>query len=293
VRATRALRPSCSSSTCPQLVALAVRESGKTPRQWAIGEVREAVDYLRYYAARIRSEFKHASASAARPRRLHQSVEFSVGDLHRTGRRGAGRRQCRAGKSLLSRAVRSRLRAVQLLHEAGVPDVRRCSCCRETARRSARGWSPMRACAAWCSPARPPRRVRSRAAGASADDVPLIAETGGQNAMIVDSTALPEQVVATCCARRSIRRDSAARRCGCCACSARSPTPVLTMLEGAMRELRVGRSGDIATDVGPLIDEQARARIEAHLQEDAAQHALPQSAVERVRARRIRATDVD
>jgi RHH-type proline utilization regulon transcriptional repressor/proline dehydrogenase/delta 1-pyrroline-5-carboxylate dehydrogenase len=95
--------------------------------------------------------------------------------------------------------------------------------------------------------------------------VPFIAETGGQNAMIVDSTALPEQVVVD--VLRSAF-DSAGQRCSALRllCLQREiATPVLTMLEGAMRELRVGNPAELATDVGPLIHGEARARIEAHL----------------------------
>jgi RHH-type proline utilization regulon transcriptional repressor/proline dehydrogenase/delta 1-pyrroline-5-carboxylate dehydrogenase len=83
--------------------------------------------------------------------------------------------------------------------------------------------------------------------------------------MIVDSTALPEQVVAD--VLRSAF-DSAGQRCSALRllCLQREiADPILTMLEGAMQELRVGNPADIATDVGPLIDEQARAGIDAHL----------------------------
>ena len=101
-------------------------------------------------------------------------------------------------------------------------------------------------------------------------EVPLIAETGGQNAMIVDSTALPEQVIGD--VLRSAF-DSAGQRCSALrllCLQHEIAEPMLTMLEGAMRELRVGNPADIATDVGPLIDQAARARIQAHLQTFAA-----------------------
>jgi len=96
-------------------------------------------------------------------------------------------------------------------------------------------------------------------------DVPLVAETGGQNAMIVDSTALPEQVVSD--VLRSAF-DSAGQRCSALRvlCLQQEIAPaVLQMLEGAMRELRVGDPACITTDVGPLIDPEAQERIEDHL----------------------------
>src|SRR5690606_16985054 len=96
--------------------------------------------------------------------------------------------------------------------------------------------------------------------------VPLIAETGGMNAMLVDSTALPEQAV-----RDVVRSafDSAGQRCS----AARVlfvqrdvADRVLRMLVGAMEELTIGDPFDYATDVGPVIDEDARAQLEAHKQ---------------------------
>jgi RHH-type proline utilization regulon transcriptional repressor/proline dehydrogenase/delta 1-pyrroline-5-carboxylate dehydrogenase len=96
--------------------------------------------------------------------------------------------------------------------------------------------------------------------------VPLIAETGGQNAMIVDSSALPEQVVAD--ALRSAF-DSAGQRCSSLrvlCLQEEIAAPVLSMLQGAMQELRIGDPAHLDTDVGPLIDEAARARIETYVQ---------------------------
>jgi RHH-type proline utilization regulon transcriptional repressor/proline dehydrogenase/delta 1-pyrroline-5-carboxylate dehydrogenase len=94
--------------------------------------------------------------------------------------------------------------------------------------------------------------------------VPLIAETGGQNAMIVDSSALPEQVVTDVvtsaflsvgqrcsCLRVLFVQDDVARR-------------ILDMLAGAMAELAIGDPGLLATDVGPVIDEDSRATLERH-----------------------------
>jgi RHH-type proline utilization regulon transcriptional repressor/proline dehydrogenase/delta 1-pyrroline-5-carboxylate dehydrogenase len=93
----------------------------------------------------------------------------------------------------------------------------------------------------------------------------LIAETGGQNAMIVDSSALPEQVVADVIASAF---DSAGQRCSALRvlCLQRDVADrILPMLEGAMRELALGSPDRLSIDVGPVIDEDARRGIEAHI----------------------------
>jgi RHH-type transcriptional regulator, proline utilization regulon repressor / proline dehydrogenase / delta 1-pyrroline-5-carboxylate dehydrogenase len=100
---------------------------------------------------------------------------------------------------------------------------------------------------------------------ARAPIVPLIAETGGQNAMVVDSSALAEQVVADIVQSAF---DSAGQRCSALRllCLQEDIAPrVLELLEGAMDELVIGDPGDLATDVGPVIDEAAREALEAHI----------------------------
>jgi RHH-type proline utilization regulon transcriptional repressor/proline dehydrogenase/delta 1-pyrroline-5-carboxylate dehydrogenase len=97
----------------------------------------------------------------------------------------------------------------------------------------------------------------------------LIAETGGMNAMIVDSSSLPEQVVADAL---SSAFDSAGQRCSALRvlCIQNDVAPVmLAMLEGAMRELTVGDPRRLATDIGPVIDADARAPLLAHSRRDA------------------------
>src|SRR5262249_17835629 len=94
----------------------------------------------------------------------------------------------------------------------------------------------------------------------------LIAETGGQNAMIVDSSALPEQVVddVITSAFRSAGQRCSALRILCL------PEPaadkMLAMLKGAMRELRVGDPGELETDIGPVIDEAAQRGLLEHVE---------------------------
>jgi RHH-type transcriptional regulator, proline utilization regulon repressor / proline dehydrogenase / delta 1-pyrroline-5-carboxylate dehydrogenase len=96
-------------------------------------------------------------------------------------------------------------------------------------------------------------------------NVPLIAETGGQNCMIVDSTALTEQVVADALASAF---DSAGQRCSALrvlCLQEEIAGKVLDMLQGAMAELEMGDPAGIATDVGPVIDADAKANLEKHI----------------------------
>jgi RHH-type proline utilization regulon transcriptional repressor/proline dehydrogenase/delta 1-pyrroline-5-carboxylate dehydrogenase len=107
--------------------------------------------------------------------------------------------------------------------------------------------------------------------------VPLIAETGGLNAMIVDSTALPEQVVAdvvTSAFRSAGQRCSALRLL---LLQADVAEPILTMLKGAMDMLVVGDPAACETDIGPVIDSSAKARLDAYLESQSARvlHRVP------------------
>jgi RHH-type proline utilization regulon transcriptional repressor/proline dehydrogenase/delta 1-pyrroline-5-carboxylate dehydrogenase len=105
----------------------------------------------------------------------------------------------------------------------------------------------------------------NRALAAKDGPIPvLVAETGGQNAMLVDSSALPEQVVADVLlsAFRSAGQRCSALRILCVQDTIADR--VLEMLAGAMLELRVGDPGELATDIGPLIDQAARERLIRH-----------------------------
>jgi RHH-type proline utilization regulon transcriptional repressor/proline dehydrogenase/delta 1-pyrroline-5-carboxylate dehydrogenase len=246
----------------PALVALAVREAGKTLAN-AVGEVREAVDFLRYYAAQVRSQFNHMSHLPLGTVACISPWNFPLSIF--TGQVAAA---LAAGNSVLAKPAQQSsavaARAVQLLHQAGVPRAVLQLLPGDGARVGARLVADTRIGGVLFTGSTLAARSIARSL-ALRGDVPLIAETGGQNAMIVDSTALPEQVVAD--ALRSAF-DSAGQRCSALRllCLQREVAePMLAMLEGAMRELRVGDPVELATDVGPLIDQPARSRIEAHL----------------------------
>ena len=152
--------------------------------------------------------------------------------------------------------------AVRLLHEAGAAGRR--AAAPAGRRRDRRAlWSPTRQSPAWSSPARPDaaRSIQTPLAtrlGRDGKPIPLIAETGGQNALVVDSSALPEQLVADVIASAF---DSAGQRCSALRllCVQDDVADrMLTMLKGAMAELGVGNPDRLSVDVGPVISEEAR-----------------------------------
>ena len=157
--------------------------------------------------------------------------------------------------------------AVKLLHSAGVPAARYIWC-RATAK-SARCWSPTAASPVLPSPDRQKlARTINRALAAKDGPIPpLIAETGGINAMIVDATALPEQVtddVITSAFRSAGQRCSALRLL----CVQDDVADrVFDMIVGAARELKLGDPRDPATHVGPVIDIDARDKLDRWIAE--------------------------
>jgi len=258
------------------LMALLTREAGKTLAD-ALGEVREATDYCRYYAMQARRQF--------RPERL----PGPTGELNELTLRGRGVFACVspwnfplaiflgqvvaalvAGNAVVAKpAPQTPLIAaavVRLALEAGVPpDVLALVPGGPAVGQALVADSRVAGVAFTGSTA----TARKIAVGLLEDErrplVPLIAETGGLNAMLVDSTALPEQVVADVITSAFL---SAGQRCSalrllCLHEDIAEDT--LRMLAGAMDELVIGDPADPATDVGPVIDAAARANLEAHV----------------------------
>ncbi|WP_051361832.1 bifunctional proline dehydrogenase/L-glutamate gamma-semialdehyde dehydrogenase PutA [Solimonas soli] len=258
------------------LMALAMREAGKSVGD-ALAEVREAVDFCRYYAQQARAQF----APLPLPGPTGERNELVL-----TGRGvfacispwnfplaifiGQVAAALVAGNTVVAKpAPQTPLiaaHAVRLLREAGVP---------ADALHLVPGGPPVGAAlvadarvagvAFTGSTATAKRIARALLDDESRPIVPLIAETGGLNAMFVDSTALPEQVVADVLVSAF---QSAGQRCSALRllCVQEDVAPrVLEMLKGAMAELNIGDPADLATDVGPVIDAEARARLLAHL----------------------------
>jgi RHH-type transcriptional regulator, proline utilization regulon repressor / proline dehydrogenase / delta 1-pyrroline-5-carboxylate dehydrogenase len=248
-----------------ELMALAVREAGKSLPN-AIAEVREAVDFLRYYAAEIRT--------APDARALGAVTCISPWNFPLAIFTGQVAAALAAGNVVLAKpAEQTPLiahRAVQLFHEAGVPQgaLQLLPGRGETvgaaltldARVKAVIFTGSTEVAQLIN-----RTLAARAAKEGAD-IPLIAETGGQNALIVDSSALPEQVVQDVL---SSAFDSAGQRCSALRVlflQEDIADKTIRMLKGAMQELRVGVPDRLATDIGPVIDKEAQHNLLGHIE---------------------------
>ncbi|KAI5913120.1 trifunctional transcriptional regulator/proline dehydrogenase/L-glutamate gamma-semialdehyde dehydrogenase [Thauera sp. 2A1] len=244
------------------LLALAIREAGKS---WsnAVAELREAVDFLRYYAAQVR-DFDPASHPALGPVLCISPWNFPLAIF--SGQVAAA---LAAGNPVLAKPAEQTpliaARAVALLHRAGIPaDVLQLLPGRgETV--GAALVADARVRGVMFTGSTEVAGLINRTLAQRGGNVPLIAETGGQNAMIVDSTALPEQVVADVVASAF---DSAGQRCSalrvlCLQQDIADHT--LAMLRGALDELRVGNPADVRIDIGPVIDADAQRGLEAHV----------------------------
>ena len=242
-----------------ELFALLAREAGKSVPD-AVAELREAVDFLRYYAANIPDAEPAGIFTCISPWNFPLAI-FS----------GQISAALATGNAVLAKpAPQTPLiahRAVQLLHEAGVP--------RDALQLLPGGPSVGAALTsdarisgvAFTGSTATALKIRLAMADNMRPGTPLIAETGGLNAMIVDSTALPEQAV------QSIIESafqSAGQRCSALRClyvQEDIADDLLTMLTGAMQALQVGDPWQISTDSGPVIDEAARRGIADHITE--------------------------
>jgi RHH-type transcriptional regulator, proline utilization regulon repressor / proline dehydrogenase / delta 1-pyrroline-5-carboxylate dehydrogenase len=260
----------------PELVAMCVREAGKTVPD-SIAEVREAVDFLRYYAARARADF---GVPLRLPGPTGESNEVS---LHGrgvfacispwnfplaifTGQLAAA---LAAGNSVVAKPAEQTplvaAQAVRLLLQAGVPADVLHLLPGDGARVGGRLVADPRIAGVAFTGSTDTARLIHRGLAARDGAIPvLIAETGGQNALIVDSSALPEQVVLDAV---SSAFNSAGQRCSALRvlCLQEDIAPkVLRLLAGHMDELVVGDPALLSTDVGPAIDAQARDVLERH-----------------------------
>lgn len=248
----------------PQLMALVIREAGKTIAN-AVAEIREAVDFLRYYAVRIRQE--GPAAQALGPVTCISPWNFPLAIF--LGQVSAA---LATGNTVLAKPAEETpliaREAVRLLHEAGIPeDV--VQLIPGDGRAGAQLVGDTRTTAVlFTGSTDVARLIQKQLSGRLNPDgtpVPFIAETGGQNALIVDSSALTEQVVTDVLASAF---DSAGQRCSALrllCVQEDSAERVITMLKGAMKELRTGTPEQPETDVGPVISEEARRLIADHI----------------------------
>ncbi|GAA3869359.1 bifunctional proline dehydrogenase/L-glutamate gamma-semialdehyde dehydrogenase PutA [Celeribacter arenosi] len=243
-----------------ELFAVLTREAGKTPRD-AVAELREAVDFLRYYAAR-------ATELTAPPCGVFTCISpwnFPLAIF--TGQISAA---LAAGNGVLAKPAESTSivasLAVELLHRAGVPTASLQLVVGTGSQVGAQLTSNPRIDGVCFTGSTATAMSINRAMAANlSPTAPLIAETGGINAMIVDSTALPEQAIrdiVTSAFQSAGQRCSALRMLYVQDDVAK---PFLEMLFGAMDELVLGDPWSLQTDVGPVIDEAARATILDHI----------------------------
>ena len=249
------------------LVALLVREAGKTCAN-AVAEVREAVDFLRYDAQQIRSTFDNTTHRPLGPVVCISPWNFPLAIF--TGQIAAA---LAAGNPVLAKPAEQTplvaAAAVRALWAAGVPRGALQLLPGPGATIGAALVTDARVQGVLFTGSTDVARLLQCALagrlGAHGEPVPLIAETGGQNAMIVDSSALAEQVVADVVASAF---DSAGQRCSALRvlCVQRDGADrLIAMLEGAVRELRVGDPRRLAVDVGPVIDTDAQGIVERHI----------------------------
>ncbi len=252
----------------PELLGLLAREAGKTYAN-GIAEVREAIDFLRFYAAHARADFAGDSLQPLGPVVCISPWNFPLAIF--IGQVSAA---LAAGNTVLAKpAEQTSLIAaegVRVLHAAGVPAAAVQLLPGRGSVVGARIVADARVQAVMFTGstevARQLQKSLAARSGPTGAPVPLIAETGGQNAMIVDSSALVEQVVADVVASAF---DSAGQRCSALRilCVQEDVADrLLNMLRGAMAEATIGNPILLRTDVGPVIDANARDTIEAHIQ---------------------------
>ena len=260
-----------------RLLALLQSEAGKTLDD-ALAELREAVDYCRYYAAQARIAL------------VPQPMPSPTGESNELRYRGRGVFVCIspwnfplaiflgqvtaalvAGNTVVAKPAEQTpliaALAVALLHEAGVPKSALHLIPGDGAVGASLVADPRIAGVVFTGSTETGRAINRALAGKNGAIVPLIAETGGINAMIVDATALPEQVtddVVTSAFRSAGQRCSALRLL---CLQDDVAAPMLDMLIGAARELKVGDPRAIATHVGPVIDAEAKQKLERWIAE--------------------------
>ena len=262
----------------PELMAICAREAGKTAKD-CVSEIREAIDFARYYAVQAREKFDQPVL-----------LPGPTGERNQLSLHGRGVFACispwnfplaifagqvcaalAAGNTVLAKPAEQTpavaAMVTRILHEAGIP--------REALQLLPGDGATVGAAlsrdvridgVAFTGSTETARLINRSLAAREGPLAALIAETGGQNAMVVDSSALPEQVVKDVITSAFL---SAGQRCS----AARVlylqqdiADKVLELLAGATRELVIGDPRKLATDVGPVIDEEALAILQAHAQ---------------------------
>ncbi len=252
-----------------ELMALLTREAGKS---WAdaVAELREAVDFCYYYAQQARQHYAQNQLESRGVMVCISPWNFPLAIFS-----GQIVASLVMGNAVIAKPAELTPliaeRAVQLMHEAGVPqDVLILTQGRGSDIGAALTSHPTVAGVCFTGSMPTAQRIHRALADHTAPSSLLIAETGGLNAMIVDSTALPEQAV------RDIITSgfqSAGQRCSALRMlyvQKDIADKLLTMLQGAMDALVIGDPAGLSTDVGPVIDESAQSKLQSYIDQRAA-----------------------
>lgn len=253
------------------LMNILIREAGKSIPD-AVSEIREAVDFCRYYAAQGRNLF------------IEQILQGPTGEKNTLCLEGRGVFVCispwnfplaiftgqiaaalMAGNAVIAKPAEQTPAvaafAVDLMLAAGIPADAIALLQGDGAVGEAAINHPLAAGIAFTGSTQVAKSIQRALAAKDGPIVPLIAETGGLNAMIVDSSALPEQVCDTVVHSAF---GSAGQRCSALRLLCLQDDiadPVIEMISGAMSHLVVGNPAALATDIGPIIDDEALARL--------------------------------
>ncbi|HHG0470851.1 TPA: trifunctional transcriptional regulator/proline dehydrogenase/L-glutamate gamma-semialdehyde dehydrogenase [Proteus mirabilis] len=250
------------------LMGVLVREAGKTYSN-AIAEVREAIDFLYYYSAQVANDFDNNTHRPLGPVVCISPWNFPLAIF--SGQIAAA---LAAGNTVLAKPAEQTpliaFKAVELFYQAGIPRSALQLLPGQGETIGAQLVADERVRGVMFTGSTEVAHILQKTLAGRLDSegrpVPLIAETGGLNAMIVDSSALTEQVVTDVMASAY---DSAGQRCSALrilCIQEEVADSTIEMLKGAMAQAIIGDPSLLSTDIGPVIDKEAKAGIEKHIQ---------------------------
>jgi RHH-type proline utilization regulon transcriptional repressor/proline dehydrogenase/delta 1-pyrroline-5-carboxylate dehydrogenase len=260
-----------------EFFSLCTREAGKTLLDGVL-EVREAVDFLRFYASEARRQFTKplplpGPTGEQNELRLHGRgviAAISPWNFPLAIFTGLTSAPLAAGNAVIAKPAGQTpliaALAVELMHQAGIPkDVVQLAPGSGGVVGGTLTAHPLLSGVVFTGSTDTARMINRTLAERDGPIIPFVAETGGQNAMIVDSSALPEQVTRDVI---SSAFQSAGQRCSALRVlfvQEEVADGMIKMIAGAMEALKVGDPSDLATDVGPVIDEAAKKVLDDHI----------------------------
>ena len=260
-----------------EFFSLCTREAGKTLIDGVL-EVREAVDFLRFYASEARRQFTKplplpGPTGEQNELRLHGRgviAAISPWNFPLAIFTGLVSAPLAAGNAVIAKPAGQTpligALAIELMHEAGIPkDIVQLAPGSGRVVGGTLTAHPLLSGVVFTGSTETARMINRTLADRDGPIIPFVAETGGQNAMIVDSSALPEQVTRDVI---SSAFQSAGQRCSALRVlfvQEDVADGMIEMIAGAMEALKVGDPSDLTTDVGPVIDEAAKKVLDDHI----------------------------